>query len=187
MIRLTAARGNNIHEAQIRYHARPCPHRPGHLFRPLRQVHCRTAGAGLGTTLGHSPCPALLHPGRRGQGRPHQRRPAELPIFPGGRDVTDIVLNLKGLRIKITATDRSPLSPGQGRGRSQGVRHRTQSGYRDPNGLHIASLDKNGELEMELYVDVGAATSPPNGRASKPTPIPSTPSSWTPSSPPSNG
>ncbi|HQH73776.1 MAG TPA: DNA-directed RNA polymerase subunit alpha [bacterium] len=82
----------------------------------------------------------------------------EVSYIPGVvEDVTDIVLNLKGLRIKNHRNGPVTLylqAKGEGEVKASAIEPNPDIEIMNP-GLHIASLDKNGELEMELYVDVG--------------------------------
>ncbi len=82
----------------------------------------------------------------------------ELSYIPGVvEDVTDIILNLKGLKIKNYRNAPVTLylqARGEGEVKASHIEKNPDVEIMNPE-LHIATLDKEGELEMELYVDVG--------------------------------
>jgi len=82
----------------------------------------------------------------------------EVSYIPGiVEDVTDIILNLKGLRIKNHRNGPVTLylqANGEGEVKASNIEPNPDVEIMNPE-LHIATLDKDGALEMELYVDVG--------------------------------
>jgi DNA-directed RNA polymerase subunit alpha len=73
-------------------------------------------------------------------------------------DVTDIILNIKGLRIKYNADDAPVILTLK----ADGPRHVTAADIQCPHGVellnpeqHIATLGDTGKLRMELYVRTG--------------------------------
>ena len=82
----------------------------------------------------------------------------EVSYIPGVvEDVTDIILNIKRLRIKNHRNGPVTLylqATGEGEIKAANIEVNPDVEILNPE-LHIATLDKDGELEMELYVDVG--------------------------------
>lgn len=82
----------------------------------------------------------------------------EVSYIPGVvEDVTDIILNIKGLRVKNYRNGPVILylqASGEGEVKASSIEPNADIEIMNPE-LHIATLDKDGELEMELYVDVG--------------------------------
>ncbi|RJP24508.1 MAG: DNA-directed RNA polymerase subunit alpha [Candidatus Omnitrophota bacterium] len=82
----------------------------------------------------------------------------EVSFVPGVvEDVTDIILNIKGLRVKNHRNGPVTLflqAKGEGEVKADRIEPNPDVEIMNPE-LHIATLDKDGELEMELYVDVG--------------------------------
>lgn len=82
----------------------------------------------------------------------------EVSYIPGVvEDVTDIILNLKGLRIKNHRNGPVTLylqSDKEGEVKAKDIEPNPDIEIMNPE-LHIATLDKDGQIEMELYVDVG--------------------------------
>ncbi len=82
----------------------------------------------------------------------------EVSFIPGVvEDVTDIILNLKGLRVKNHRNGPVTLylqAKKEGEVTAAQIEPNPDVEIMNPE-LHIATLDKDGELEMELYVDVG--------------------------------
>ncbi len=82
----------------------------------------------------------------------------EVSFVPGVvEDVTDIILNIKGLRVKNHRNGPVTLylqAKGEGEVTAEQIEPNPDVKIMNPE-LHIATLDKDGELEMELYVDVG--------------------------------
>lgn len=87
----------------------------------------------------------------------------EVSYIPGVvEDVTDIILNIKGLRLKNHRNGPVTLylqSKGEGEVKAGDIEPNPDVEIMNPE-LHIATLDKEGELEMELYVDVGRGYMP---------------------------
>ena len=77
-------------------------------------------------------------------------------------DVADIVLNIKALCFKVGLDDQASFEPktfyikkaGEGEVTGADVITDQDTEVLNPE-LHIATLDKNGALNMEIYVDVG--------------------------------
>ena len=77
-------------------------------------------------------------------------------------DVADIVLNIKALCFKVGLDDQTSFEPktfyikkaGEGEVTGADVITDQDTEVLNPE-LHIATLDKNGSLNMEIYVDVG--------------------------------
>ena len=72
-------------------------------------------------------------------------------------DITQIVLNLKEIRIKLF--DDGPVTlyldaTGLGEVTAADIQPNSRAEVMNPD-QHIATLDKNGELRMEIYVDAG--------------------------------
>lgn len=82
----------------------------------------------------------------------------EVSYIPGVvEDVTDIILNIKGLRVKNHRNGPVTLylqAKGEKEVKASDIEPNPDIEIMNPD-LHIATLDKDGELEMELYVDVG--------------------------------
>ncbi len=82
----------------------------------------------------------------------------EVAYIPGVvEDVTDIILNIKGLRVKNHRNGPVTLylqTSGDKDVKASDIEANSDVEILNPN-HHIATLDKDGELEMELYVDVG--------------------------------
>lgn len=82
----------------------------------------------------------------------------EVSYIPGVvEDVTDIILNIKGLRVKNHRNGPVTLylqAKGEGEVKASNIEPNADIEIMNPE-LHIATLDKDGELDMELYVDVG--------------------------------
>ncbi len=82
----------------------------------------------------------------------------EFSTVPGVmEDVTQIVLNLKEIRIKLF--DDGPVTlyldaKGLGEVTAADIQPNNRAEIMNPD-QHIATLDKNGELRMEIYVDAG--------------------------------
>ena len=82
----------------------------------------------------------------------------EFSTVPGVvEDVTQIVLNLKEIRLKLF--DDGPIklyldAKGVGEITAADIQPNSRVEVMNPN-QHIATLDKNGELNMEIYVDTG--------------------------------
>lgn len=87
----------------------------------------------------------------------------EVSFIPGVvEDVTDIILNLKGMRVKNHRNGPVTLylsAKGEGEVKASAIEANPDVEILNPE-LHIATLDKDGELEMELYVDVGRGYMP---------------------------
>ncbi|MBI1386881.1 MAG: DNA-directed RNA polymerase subunit alpha [bacterium] len=115
---------------------------------------------GFGTTLGNSLRRVLLS-SIQGSAIKAVRITGvlqEVSYIPGVvEDVTDIILNLKGLRVKNHRNGPVTLyltAKGEGQVKASAIEPNPDVEILNPE-LHIATLDKDGELEMELYVDVG--------------------------------
>ncbi len=115
---------------------------------------------GFGTTLGNSLRRVLLS-SIQGSAVKAVRITGvlqEASFIPGVvEDVTDIILNLKRLRVKNFRNGPVTLylqSKGEGEITAAQIEANPDIEILNPD-LHIATLDKDGELEMELYVDVG--------------------------------
>jgi DNA-directed RNA polymerase subunit alpha len=82
----------------------------------------------------------------------------EVSFIPGVvEDVTDIILNIKRLRVKNHRNGPVTLylqASGEGEITAAQIENNPDVEILNPD-LHIATLDKDGEFEMELYVDVG--------------------------------
>ncbi|MDX9754922.1 MAG: DNA-directed RNA polymerase subunit alpha [bacterium] len=82
----------------------------------------------------------------------------EVSFIPGVvEDVTDIILNIKRLRVKNHRNGPVTLylqASGEGEITAANIEENPDVEILNPE-LHIATLDKDGTLEMELYVDVG--------------------------------
>lgn len=81
-------------------------------------------------------------------------------------DVTDIVLNIKGLRVKNhrngpVTLHLSKIGPADVT--AADIEQNSDIDILNPE-LHIATLDTNGRLDMELYVDVGRGYKPADNR-----------------------
>lgn len=88
-------------------------------------------------------------------------------------DVTDIVLNIKGLRVKNYRNGPVTLhlsKTGPGDVTAADIEPNADIEIMNPD-LHIATLDKSGQLEMELYVDVGRGYCPANQRDAEDYPL----------------
>lgn len=87
----------------------------------------------------------------------------EVSFIPGVvEDVTDIILNIKGLRVKNHRNGPVTLyltASGEGEVKASQIEPNSDVEIMNPE-LHIATLDKDGELEIELYVDVGRGYMP---------------------------
>jgi len=115
---------------------------------------------GFGTTLGNSLRRILLS-SLKGAAATAVKIDGVLHEFstlPGVKeDITDIVLNLKQLRFKLF--DDGPVTlyisaKGVGEITAADIQPNSRIEVMNPD-QHIATLDKNGELNMELYVDSG--------------------------------
>lgn len=82
----------------------------------------------------------------------------EVSYIPGVvEDVTDIILNIKGLRVKNHRNGPVTLylqAKGEREVKASDIEANPDIEILNPE-LHLATLDKDGELEMELFVDVG--------------------------------
>lgn len=127
---------------------------------------------GFGTTLGNSLRRVLLS-SVQGSAVKATRISGvlqETSFIPGVvEDVTDIILNLKGLRLKnhrngpvtlyLNATEKGEVKASQ-------IEANADIEIMNPE-HHIATLDKDGELEMELFVDVGRGYQPAERQAAQ--------------------
>ncbi len=115
---------------------------------------------GFGTTLGNSLRRVLLSSIQGAAVRAVRINGVlqEISNIPGVvEDVTDIILNIKGLRVKNYRNGPVTLylqSKGEGAVTAASIEPNSDVEIMNPE-LHLATLDKDGELEMELYVDVG--------------------------------
>jgi DNA-directed RNA polymerase subunit alpha len=87
----------------------------------------------------------------------------EFSTIPGVKeDVTDIILNVKNLRFKLY-TDRPKTvrlkKKGPGEARAKDIIHDADVEVLNPD-LHIATLDKEANLDMELVIRVGSGYVP---------------------------
>lgn len=87
----------------------------------------------------------------------------ELSTIPGVKeDVTDIILNIKNLRFKLH-TDRPKTvrlrKKGLGEARGKDIIHDADVEILTPD-LHIATLDKEANLDMELTIRIGSGYVP---------------------------
>ncbi|MBN2327919.1 MAG: DNA-directed RNA polymerase subunit alpha [Candidatus Omnitrophica bacterium] len=82
----------------------------------------------------------------------------EVSFIPGVvEDVTDIILNIKGLRVRNHRNGPVTLylqAKGEKDVKASDIEPNPDIEILNPD-HHLATLDKDGELEMELYVDVG--------------------------------
>lgn len=82
----------------------------------------------------------------------------EVSYIPGVvEDVTDIILNIKGLRVKNHRNGPVTLylqAKGEKEVKASDIEPNPDIEILNPE-LHLATLDKDGQLEMELFVDVG--------------------------------
>ena len=93
-------------------------------------------------------------------------------------DVADIVLNIKSLCFKVGMDDSTTFEPktfyikksGEGEVTGADVICDQDTEVLNPE-LHIATLDKNAVLNMEIYVDVGRGYVPAEKNKSKDQPI----------------
>lgn len=115
---------------------------------------------GFGLTLGNSLRRVLLS-SIEGAAVTHLRVPGvfhEFSSIPGVKeDITDIVLNVKGLRFKLLVDHPKTLmlkAAGPGEVRASQIVTDADVEILNPE-LYIASLDKDGKLEMELEVQRG--------------------------------
>jgi DNA-directed RNA polymerase subunit alpha len=115
---------------------------------------------GFGLTLGNSLRRVLLS-SIEGAAVTHLRIPGvfhEFSSIPGVKeDITDIVLNVKGLRFKMFVDHPKTLSlkaTGPGEVRASQIVTDADVEILNPE-LYVASLDKDGKLEMELEVQRG--------------------------------
>lgn len=115
---------------------------------------------GFGTTLGNSLRRILLS-SIRGAAATAVKIDGILHEFstvPGVKeDITDIVLNIKQIRFKLH--DDGPVTlyinaRGVGEITAADIQPNSRIEMMNPD-QHIATLDKNGELNMEIYVDTG--------------------------------
>ncbi len=120
---------------------------------------------GFGTTLGNSLRRVLLS-SVQGSAIKAVRISSvlqETAFIPGVvEDVTDIILNIKGIRLKnhrngpvtlyLNANEKGEVKASQ-------IESNADIEIMNPE-HHIATLDKDGELEMELFVDVGRGYQP---------------------------
>ncbi|MBI3596119.1 MAG: DNA-directed RNA polymerase subunit alpha [Nitrospirae bacterium] len=87
----------------------------------------------------------------------------EFSTIPGVKeDVTDIILNVKNLRFKLH-TDRPKTvrlrKKGPGEARAKDIIHDADVEVLNPD-LHIATLDKEANLDMEMVIRVGSGYMP---------------------------
>ncbi|MBM3263887.1 MAG: DNA-directed RNA polymerase subunit alpha [candidate division Zixibacteria bacterium] len=115
---------------------------------------------GFGTTIGNSLRRVLLStlPGAavtsvKIDGVAHEFSTIEHVV----EDVTEIVLNLKELRLVVNSDEpRTLLLEAEGKGDVTALDIQTEVGVKILNpDLHIATLDEGGRLRMEIYVGVG--------------------------------
>jgi len=115
---------------------------------------------GFGTTLGNSLRRVLLSSiqGAAVKAVRINEVLQEASFIPGVvEDVTDIVLNIKGLRVKNHRNGPVTLylqAKGEGEVTAAKIEPNPDVEIMNPE-LHIATLDRDGILEMELYADVG--------------------------------
>lgn len=123
---------------------------------------------GFGTTLGNSLRRILLS-SIRGAAATAVKIDGILHEFstvPGVKeDITDIVLNIKQIRFKLY--DDGPVAlyinaRGVGEITAADIQPNSRIEVMNPD-QHIATLDKNGELNMEIYVDTGRGYVPADG------------------------
>ena len=123
---------------------------------------------GFGTTLGNSLRRILLS-SIRGAAATAVKIDGILHEFstvPGVKeDITDIVLNIKQIRFKLY--DDGPVTlyinaKGVGEVTAADIQPNSRIEMMNPD-QHIATLDKNGELNMEIYVDTGRGYIPADG------------------------
>lgn len=123
---------------------------------------------GFGTTLGNSLRRILLS-SIRGAAATAVKIDGILHEFstvPGVKeDITDIVLNIKQIRFKLH--DDGPVTlyinaRGVGEITAADIQPNSRIEMMNPD-QHIATLDKNGELNMEIYVDTGRGYVPAEG------------------------
>lgn len=127
---------------------------------------------GFGTTLGNSLRRVLLS-SVQGSAVKAVRISGvlqETSFIPGVvEDVTDIILNLKGLRLKNHRNGPVTLYLNvkeKGEIKASQIEANADVEIMNPE-HHIATLDKDGELEMELFVDVGRGYQPAERQASQ--------------------
>ncbi len=115
---------------------------------------------GFGTTIGNSIRRVLLSslPGAAVVGVRIDGVAHEFSTMPNVvEDVAEVILNLKGLRLKLHSEEPKSLmleAEGQGDVTALDVQTDIDVEILNPN-LHIASLDEGGQLRMEIYVDSG--------------------------------
>jgi len=115
---------------------------------------------GFGTTLGNSLRRVLLSSLQGAAVRAVRINGVlqEVSYIPGVvEDVTDVILNIKGLRVKNHRNGPVTMylqASGEGEVKASNIEPNADVEIMNPE-LHLATLDKDGELEMELYVDVG--------------------------------
>lgn len=123
---------------------------------------------GFGTTLGNSLRRILLS-SIRGAAATAVKIDGILHEFstvPGVKeDITEIVLNIKQIRFKLY--DDGPVTlyinaRGVGEITAADIQPNSRIEVMNPD-QHIATLDKNGELNMEIYVDTGRGYIPAEG------------------------
>lgn len=123
---------------------------------------------GFGTTLGNSLRRILLS-SIRGAAATAVKIDGILHEFstvPGVKeDITNIVLNIKQIRFKLY--DDGPVAlyinaRGVGEITAADIQPNSRIEVMNPD-QHIATLDKNGELNMEIYVDTGRGYVPADG------------------------
>ena len=123
---------------------------------------------GFGTTLGNSLRRILLS-SIRGAAATAVKIDGILHEFstvPGVKeDITEIVLNIKQIRFKLY--DDGPVTlyinaRGVGEITAADIQPNSRIEMMNPD-QHIATLDKNGELNMEIYVDTGRGYIPAEG------------------------
>ncbi len=124
---------------------------------------------GFGTTLGNSLRRVLLSSIQGAAVRAIRITDVtqEVSAIPGVvEDVTDIVLNVKGLRLKNHRNGPVTLyleADSEGEVTAKQIQPNPDIEIMNPD-LHIATLAGDGRLEMELYVDVGRGYVPANNR-----------------------
>jgi DNA-directed RNA polymerase subunit alpha len=115
---------------------------------------------GFGTTIGNSLRRVLLSsiPGAAVTSLKIEGVLHEFSTVPGVKeDVTDIILNLKNLRLKIHTDKVKTMrlrKKGPGEAQAKDIIHDADIEMLTPD-LHIATLDKDANLDMEMVVKIG--------------------------------
>ncbi|RMF97635.1 MAG: DNA-directed RNA polymerase subunit alpha [Candidatus Schekmanbacteria bacterium] len=115
---------------------------------------------GFGTTIGNSLRRILLSsiPGAAVTKVKIEGVNMKFSTLPGVvEDVTDIILNLKQLRVRLDSDDPKTVyikAKGEGEVKASDIEHDNSVEIMNPD-LHIATLDSDGELNMEIEIARG--------------------------------